>query len=416
MESPVVSPVSRGERYRSLDVLRGFAILGILIMNITAFAMPFAVYTNPLAYGEFSGANQWVWALSHVFAEQKFLSLFSILFGAGVALMSERAAAKGVSPWRLHGRRMLWLALIGMIHAYFLWFGDILFTYAVAGLVAFLFRKRSVKTLVAAGLVIFTVPTLIFLLSHFSQPYWPEADRVELREQWHPREDVLADEVEGYRQGWWSQMEYRIPTAFYLQSLGLFLFSGWKALGLMLLGMALYRSRILTGEASSATYRRFVFAGFGLGFPIVLYGMGKHLEAGFDVTYSMFLGGLPNYWGSLFVALGYLAAICLVTRKSWFPALTDRLAAVGRMALTNYLMQTVLCTLIFYGHGLGYFGELDRLGQAFVVLGVWIFQLVISPIWLERYRFGPCEWLWRSLTYGRLQPMLRQDVAEQAAA
>jgi len=400
-----VSPVSQGERIAALDVLRGFAVLGILIMNIASFSMPLATYSNPTVFGDLTGSNWWVYVFNHLFADQKLMTMFSMLFGAGIVLVTDRAKEKGVSPWGLHGRRMLWLALIGLVHAYFLWYGDILFTYALCGSVVYLMRNKKPRTMVIVAVVVFAMPTLLGLMSQQSLPYWPEDQVYEFARGWDPPPEQLQDEVAVYLGGWFEQMELRLPSAVMLQTIALFFFAGWKAAGLMLLGMALYRWEVLTGRASSKVYRTLVFVGFGICLPLIIFGLVKNLEADYAYDYTMFVGGIPNYWGSVGVALGYVGVLCLLLKTDLLQGLRRRLAAVGRMALTNYLMQTIICTTIFYGHGFGLFGGLDRTQQALVVLGIWILQLIVSPIWLARYRFGPFEWLWRSLTYGRPQPL-----------
>lgn len=399
------APVSFADRYLTLDVLRGVAILGILVMNIQSFAMPMATYSNPALTGHFSGVNVWIWALSYLFTAEKFMTLFSMLFGAGVALMTSRLEAKGIPSAPLHYRRMLWLVLIGLVHAYALWFGDVLVTYALCGLGLFFFRHLRPRTLLITGICVFAVTSGLALMSGLSLPYWPEEQRAATLAEWQPSQAELAEEIEAYRGDWWEQMEKRVPQAWMLESMALVFFVMWKAGGLMLIGMALFKWGILTGEAPSRTYRRLMLAGFGIGFPLVLLGTWRNLEEGFAAEWSMFLGGLPNYWGSALVSIGYVCAICLLLRRSSATGWPDRLAAVGRMAFTNYLLQTVICTTIFYGHGLGLFGRVERPGQVAVVLAVWAFQLVASPVWLRHFRFGPAEWLWRSLTYGRPQPM-----------
>ena len=399
------TPVQLSERFVALDVLRGVAILGILVMNIQSFSSPLAAYMNPTNYGNFTGVDRWIWILSYVFTAEKFLTLFSMLFGAGVVLMTSRLEARGVRPGPLHYRRMLWLILIGCVHAYAFWYGDILFTYAVCALWLFLFRRRTPKTLLIVGICIFSVTSLLALMTGLTMPYWPEEQKVEMLSDWNPPAEEIAAEVEAYRSGWWEQMSVRIPQALMLQTAALFFFVMWKAGGLMLIGMALFKWGILTGEASTTTYRRLMAVGFLVGFPLVLLGTWQHLEHNFAGEWSMTLGGIPNHWGSALVSIGYLSTLCLLLRTGRLGSFKDRLAAVGRMAFTNYLLQTVLCTLIFYGHGLGLFGQVGRVGQVAIVLAIWGLQLVISPIWLERYRFGPAEWLWRSLTYGRRQPM-----------
>ncbi len=403
--SAEAAPVRREERYESLDVLRGVAILGILVMNIQSFSMPMAAYSNPLTYGDFSGINRWIWGLSYVFAAEKFMTLFSILFGAGVALMTSRLETRGLRSAPTHYRRMLWLILIGLLHAYVFWFGDILFAYAVCALWLYLFRRLKPRSLVILGVCVLSIGSLITLMASLSLPYWPEADRAELVHDWQPPAEEISAEVEAYQQGWWRQMAFRVPQAVMLQTVVLLFFILWKAGGLMLIGMALYKWGILTGEASLRTYRWLAAVGFMIGFPLVILGAWQHVRHEFAAEWSSFVGGTFNYWGSAFVSLGYVGVLCLLLLTGRLGGWKDRLAAVGRMALTNYLLQTVLCTTLFYGHGFGLFGRVDRPGQVAIVLAVWALQLVASPLWLQHFRFGPAEWLWRSLTYGKRQPM-----------
>ena len=175
----------------------------------------------------------------------------------------------------------------------------------------------------------------------------------------------------------------------------------------MLIGMALYKWRILSAQLSSRFYAVMLLAGFGIGIPLITYGARQHIAHGWSFEYSFFLGSQFNYWGSLFVAGAYLGCVMLAVQHLKAHALLTPFSAAGRMAFTNYIMQTILCTLIFYGHGLGLFGSMGRTEQALLVLGVWILQLFLSPLWLKHFQFGPLEWVWRSLTYWRLQPMRR---------
>ena len=185
-----------------------------------------------------------------------------------------------------------------------------------------------------------------------------------------------------------------------------FLFwSGWRAGGLMLIGMALFKWRILSAARSDRFYGWMVAIGLLVGLPVIATGVVQNFAHQRRFEYSFFLGWQFNHWGSLFVAAAYLGLVMLSIRRLPGLRIWERLAAVGRMAFTNYILHSVLCTFIFYGHGLGLYGQVGRAGQQLVVLGVWIVQLAISPWWLARFRFGPLEWLWRSLTYWRLQPL-----------
>jgi uncharacterized protein len=176
----------------------------------------------------------------------------------------------------------------------------------------------------------------------------------------------------------------------------------------MLVGMALLKWGVITAQRSPRFYRTMLAAGFVIGLPVVIYGVTRNFAAGWALGYSMFLGWQYNYWGSLFISLAYIGAVMLICKSNPLEKFTRPFAAVGRLALSNYLLQTIICTTIFYGHGLGLYGKVERIGQIAIVIGVWILQLVISPIWLRKFRFGPAEWLWRSLTYWKIQPMRNQ--------
>ncbi len=176
----------------------------------------------------------------------------------------------------------------------------------------------------------------------------------------------------------------------------------------MLVGMALFKLGVFSARRSAGFYLALVGAAVVLGVPVIIYGIQRNFAVNWDVTYSFFLGGQFNYWASVLVSLGWVGLVMLACKTAAAGAITRPLAAVGRMALTNYLMQTIICTTIFYGHGFGKFGEFSRVEQLLTVLGVLAFQLIISPIWLRYFRFGPFEWLWRSLTYLKLQPMRRE--------
>ncbi|MFQ5724758.1 MAG: DUF418 domain-containing protein, partial [Terriglobia bacterium] len=180
----------------------------------------------------------------------------------------------------------------------------------------------------------------------------------------------------------------------------------WRAAGLMLVGMGLYKLGVFSARGSPRFYAGLIAAALLVGMPVVVYGIHWNFSHGWPPV-SLFYGSQFNYWGSLLVSLGWVGAVMLICQRRALGWLTRRLAAVGQMAFSNYLLHTLICTTIFYGHGLGLFGQVERVGQILIVFGVWGFQLLVSPLWLRRFRFGPLEWLWRSLTYGKLQPMVR---------
>ena len=405
--SSTLGPIPLLERIVALDVLRGLALLGILLMNIQSFAMITAAYLNPTAYGNLEGVNLWVWSICHLFADQKFLSIFSLLFGAGILLLTQRAESEGRRAGWLHFRRMFWLLLFGLCHAYLVWHSDILVSYAVCAVVVYFFRKIRPFWLMVWGLLAVGVPSLIFLAAGGSITYWPPQTLAEMRADWCPTVQQVSSELGAYRGEWSGQMAHRLTTAIEFQTFIFLIWTGWRAGGLMLIGMAFLKWGILTAQRSTRFYTVLAVAGCTLGFPLIGLGVMRNFAANWSLNYSMFLGSQYNYWGSLLVAVAYVAMIMLIVRSGLLPWLQRGLAAVGRTALTNYLGQSLLCTLIFYGHGLGLFGQVERYQQLVIVIGIWAIEIAASILWLRRFQYGPMEWLWRSLTYLRLQPMLR---------
>jgi uncharacterized protein len=407
-----VAPVDDASRIGSLDVLRGFALLGILVMNIQSFSMIGAAYINPTAYGDLTGANYWVWLLSHLLADQKFISLFSMLFGAGIVLMTTKAEQSGVRPATLHFRRMGWLILFGLFHGYLLWSGDILFAYGMCGLFLYLFRKMSPGPLFAWAFVFLAAGSAISLALSASIRSAPDEALVGLiQDFWKPDEQTIAAELAAYRGGWLAQLPIRAEDSLFWETYLFLTETLWKVSALMLVGMALFKLGVLSGRRSTGVYVGLVALGAIAGVPIVAYGVSRNFAAGWDLRYSFFfgIGSQFNYWGSVLVALGWVGLVTLAWRSDRLAPATRGLGAVGRMAFTNYILQTVICTTIFYGHGFGLFGRVERVGQVLIVFAVWAVQLAISPVWLRHFQFGPLEWLWRSLTYGCRQPIRAQS-------
>ena len=399
-----IQPVAKKHRIVSLDILRGFAVLGILIMNIQSFSMPGAAYLNPMAYGDMTGSNKWVWILSHVFGDQKFMTIFSLLFGAGVVLFSQNAEKKSGKSAGLHYRRTFWLLVIGLIHAHLIWHGDILVAYAICALFVYLFRNISAKTLLILGVLLIGVHTLIYLFLGFSMGAWP-ADAIEdTKQSWLPAAEAIQDEIAAFTGTFAQQLTERSQSAIFLETAVFLMIFLWRAGGLMIVGMAFYKWGVFSAEKSKAFYRNGFLISWAIGLPIVIYGLLQNYANDWMMEYSMFIGSQFNYWGSLFIGFGFISLIMLMVKSRGFEAIKKRLAAVGQMALTNYLIQSIICTFIFYGIGFGLFGSAERIWQLVIVIGVWLVQLFWSLPWLQRFYYGPFEWAWRSLTYLRLQP------------
>jgi uncharacterized protein len=427
----LVAPVAERERLVSLDALRGVAILGILVMNIYMFAMPFVGYMNPLAFGGTEPINVGTWMFTHILFDQKFLTIFAMLFGAGIVLVSERSEARGASPAAIFYRRQFWLVVIGMIHGYLIWLGDILFMYALIGMLAYLFRRRSVKTLLIVAACILPV-TLLFNLGNakYAEMAIAEVDEiVALQEageeisdeqqttldEWEKQRPFLAPtdadiqaELEAYLASYPEILAYRVPMVATMQVFMVLMFGLWRVGALMLAGMALMKLGVLSGERSNRFYRNMILVGYLVGIPLTAFSASDLYAHEFSTFHQMRLGGLANYVGSVVVALGHIGLVMLLVKTNAISRVMARFAAVGRMALTNYLMHSVILTTVFYGYGLGLYGSVPRAAQMLFVVAVVGFQLWYSPIWLQRYRFGPVEWLWRSVSYWHWQPMRKR--------
>lgn len=392
------------ERLVILDVIRGVAVLGILLMNIQAFSMVMAAYSNPLAYGDLSTLNRVVYSFSYLFADQKFMTIFSVLFGTSVMLMLNKLARKGSDVAAFHYKRMFFLAIFGLLHAFLLWWGDILFCYAIAGMFIFLFRRKSAKTLFLLGFLMLVLNSLLFVGFDNLLPLLNENERAEIMTYWQPSLADITAETNNMLLGWYEQIGYRNQMA--LETLSnIFLFFP-RVIGLMLVGMALYKIHFFDESLSrqALTNKTLVLSAIiclFIGLLMTAYGSYRQFILGWPYL-SMFTYMQYNYWGSLFVAYSYVAFCLYFFRLGFFIKMQQALACAGKMALTLYLMQSVICCFVFYGWGLGVFGEFERYQQLLFVLFIWIFQLVFAQWWFKYYQYGPCEWLWRMLTYTRL--------------
>ena len=427
-----LSPITANERFVSIDVLRGVAILGILVMNIYGFAMPFVAYGNPLALGGTEPHNLATWFFTHILFDLKFLSIFAMLFGAGLAVMSTRAESWGTPFGRIYYRRQFWLLLLGAIHGYLIWWGDILFAYAAIGMLVYLFRNRGPRTLIIVAALILPMP---LLLDHgvainvdrgivkVAEIEELQASGTELSDEqtkalkdWEGMrqfmaptdEDVQAD-LDAYRGGYLEIVEHRAPIVLMLQVFFILFVGIWRVGALMMIGMALLKLGVLSGERSVGFYRNMMLAGYLVGLPLTIFSASDLYAHQFDPLYVLRVGGIANYWGSVIVAFGHIGLVMLIVKTGALQKLMARFAAVGRMALTNYLMHSVILTTVFYGYGFGLYGSIPRFWQMGFVVAVIGLQLMLSPWWLSRYRFGPLEWLWRSLTYWKRQPFRQQE-------
>jgi uncharacterized protein len=390
------------QRIISLDLLRGIAVLGILWMNIQSFSAPLASYSNPTVYGDFSDANFYAWAIANVFAEFKFMTLFSMLFGAGIAIFYQRARERGCDARALNTRRMQWLLLFGLIHGYFIWYGDILFVYAVCGLIAVRFVEASTKRLIVTAALMFTVPVLFVVLLSFLIGAGDAVLIAEISQDWSPSEALLQQEISAYKGSWLDARLASLPTAISFQLVGLFIY-GWRALAGMLIGIALLRVGFITASMEAKRYHLVALIALPLGLSISVLGVIENVAHNFSIEFSIGVGTLFNYFGSLATAIGYIALAMLLCKSRVLLSFQSALINVGKMAFTNYIMQSLICTFIFYGYGLNYFAELSRVECLAVVAMVWVIQLIYSTLWLSHFKQGPLEQFWRYLTYRQIK-------------
>jgi len=397
-----------GSRIRSLDVLRGVGVLGMLATHISLFAFPSIVRWNPTAYGDFRGVNWWVWLATSLFADGKFIAIFAMLLGASIVMLPSRVAAGAIPVWGLHVRRMAALLVLGLLHAYLLWYGDMLVALALCGTVVFFVRRLSPRWLLILGGLTFAIGSVVTLALTWSLVQGPPDALAEWKDQYTPLSVNIAAEIIQYQAGWVEQMRYRVPAAREIHTWYFITRLFWQMAGLMLIGMALFKLGVLSGARSRGFYRALAVFGFGGGVLLISFGLWRSFATNWDLLDSMLVSQEPRYWGNLLVGLGWVAVVMLLCQRGWQ---LGPVAAVGRMALTNYLLQSLICTTIFYGHGLGLFGQVDRAGQSVIVLGVWAFQLLTSSVWLGCFALGPVEWLLRWLIYGRRPSFLRSSPA-----
>lgn len=379
-------------------------------MNISAFSMPLAAYLNPeVAGGDGLGARL-VHGLTHVLIDQKFMGLFSLLFGAGVVLFTDRLDGSGRKTALLHYRRSLWLLVIGLAHSVLLWEGDVLVVYAACALV--LYPLRSVRASILVALAVACLVTIPVVRTAAITATIEAGDGAALQAFFDPPPDRLDEAVTAHRDGTygelvgmrWSSADFDGPPLV-MSALLWDIFA--RAFGMMLLGIVLYKAGILSATASAATYRRMVFTGSLIGLPIAALGLVDNYRQGWEASHAMGVGVVANLVATVALSLSYVGLVMLWSRTGRAQGLQARLAAVGQTALTNYILQSVIATAVFHGWGLGLYGRLDRPAQLMVVAAIWALQLAVSPWWIARFRFGPLEWLWRTLTYLRPQPMRR---------
>lgn len=400
-----VAPVTEQRRIKSLDVMRGFAVLGILIVNAAFFAAPWQASQNPtLAPLAIDAGSLWAWLTMHVFFEFKCITLFSLLFGASLFLVGgERTDAARGAVLR---RRLFWLLVFGLIHALLIWYGDILVTYALTGFLVLFARSWRPATLMTVGVVLYVLSVLMQSAFGMMFDFIPADKLAGIEEQiWSPGPEAVQAVIAAYQGGFVSATVENASTwAEFIVSaiVGLII----RTASVMMIGMALFKWGFLSGNARVWVYLLTLAAG-AAALAVIAYQATINAAAGFDFAHMQRNGALANVALSLLVSIGYASLFVLLV-KAGARLITEPLAAVGRMAFSNYIAQSLIMTTIFWsGRGFGLFGEVDRLTLYGIVVAVWVAQLIWSPLWLARFEMGPLEWLWRRLSYARPVRMAR---------
>jgi uncharacterized protein len=430
----VTKPVSAADRIKSIDTIRGVALLGILLMNIPGFGIGWGFWYN-VTHGPRTGADYYTFATIFIFFEGTMRGLFSMLFGAGMVLfmLNKKEVPGGTTVAEYYYRRLMWLVFFGLINAYvLLWEGDILSFYGLAGMILFPFRKLDPKWLLCLALLAMSFNMLKDHLRYTEfrekrlsyneamaakkekKKLTPEQQSAigawtEIEKNQKPDTAEINRHVSKMRSGYSTIFMYFIPN----NSSGeaWYMYHGvWDFLVMMFMGMALFKWGFFSNKLSTSTYAIWLLVGYGIGIPwaYVLFEKGM-------MAFSSDLGGQLDQFRvahrtfgefrRVLITVGHASLVMLIFRSQVVPWLMKALANVGQMAFTNYLMQSIICTWFFFGYGFGYYNSLRFHQLYYVVFAVWIFQVIFSAIWLQFFRFGPFEWLWRSLTYWKMQPM-----------
>lgn len=436
----IAAPVDQSERIVILDSLRGIAILGILLMNIPGFALPEPVLYDPSVLNEWGTINFKTWYFIEWFMEGSQRALFSMLFGAGIILFITRQEKKvnGLWPTDYFLRRQLWLLVFGLFNAFvLLWFWDILFQYAIVGIIMFAFRRLSPKALIIGAVISLLLMTTRENVDAYRQRQMiakgeaiakmdttvtklTDQQKEQLGEMTGFKEKVSTEGKKKKMEKSLSAVRGDYPAFYKYQSERSFrgevgyTYDGlWDIMIFMFLGMAFYKTGVMLGTASAKVYWGLFIGGLGLGLLLSYFRLQPLIDYKFDgFEYTKKVSFEFYEISRTFRALGIFGLIMLLHKSGLFKWFFALMRPVGQMAFTNYLMQSLLVGLFFYGVGFGMYGKLERHEIYYVVAATWALEIIWSHIWLRFFRFGPLEWCWRSLTYWKRQPFLKNSAIE----
>lgn len=422
-----LTPLKPSDRIHSLDIMRGIVLFGILIMNINAMGLARA-YDDPTVSGGSTRWDLYTWITSNMLFEGTMRALFSLLFGVGMFILLDRLEKKGagIEAANIYFRRLTWLLVFGLIHSYILlWYGEILYDYALMGFLVYTFRNMAPKKLIFAAIFLFGIGTLwnytdykndkklmedVVMVNQYKADGKELTDELkETSQEWEEIQSKRTPEaIEKYnsnmRKGYLDLVAFRAPINMYVDEHYTYRYDVWDILSMMLLGIAFFKLNILSAEKSYRFYTLLAILGYLIGLSVNYYETQLVMDSNFSllglskakITYD--LGRVPT-------AIGHIGLIMILCKLPILKWLKSALSAVGKMALTNYIMHSVIAMFLFTGAGFGLFGTFQRHELLYVVFAIWIFQLIISPIWLKYYYFGPLEWLWRNLSYQKRHPL-----------
>ena len=425
------APLKSAERILSLDIMRGVVLLGILLMNINGMGLAGA-YGDPTVSGGDTGWNLATWITTNLSFEGTMRALFSLLFGVGMFIFMDRLEKKGagINAANIYFRRLLWLLIFGLIHGYLLlWTGEILYDYALMGFIVFSFRNLAPIKLTFIALALFSIGALwnyadykkdikfveeVALVKNYKlegKTLSRELQEVDMKWEkleWERSPAGIAEYNTNMRKGYLDVVAFLAPENKHSDIDWPYRWDLWDILSMMLLGIAMFKWNVLSAEKSYKFYGIMASVGYLIGLSINYYEIHSIMEGNFSLL-SFSKANITYDLGRVPVAIGHVGIIMLFCKLPILKWLKSSLAAVGKMALTNYVMHSVFAMFIFTGAGFGLFGTFQRFELLYIVFAIWILQLILSPIWLKYYQYGPLEWIWRNLSYLKKHPFKKKS-------